>query len=153
MSYCYPKVSAISWASFHHADVEVWRGEKQKYKKTPTQQATAQVPTVHVRLLQTTRVPPYQSAMLAMQVDKQHHKGPLVLESDRGLEKTTRLLIDTSLIQPGQARILNSNPKGYTQKIQKGTQLGTTMRAKVVSIATKETQTQGLSDPGDSSGG
>ena len=27
------------------------------------------------------------------------------------------------------------------------------MRAKVVSIATKETQTQGLSDPGDSSGG
>lgn len=86
--------------------------------------------------------------MLAVQVDKQHHKGPLVLESDRGLEETTGLFIDTSLIRPGQARIPISNPKGYTQKIQKGTQLGTAMRAKVV-----KTQTQGLSDPADSSGG
>ena len=58
------------------------------------------------------------------------------------------MFIDTALIRPGQACILISNPKGYTQKIQKGTQLGTAMRAKVVSIATEETQTQGLSDPG-----
>ena len=35
---------------------------------------------------------------------------------------------------------------GYTQKIQKGTQLGTAMRAKVVSTATEETKTQALSD-------
>ena len=41
----------------YHPDVEVWRGGKLKNKKkTP---ATAQVPTVHVRLLQTTRVPPH----------------------------------------------------------------------------------------------
>ena len=85
---------------------------------------------------------------MAVQVDKQHHRGPLVLESDRGLVESTGLFIDTALIRPGQACILISNPKGYTQKIQKGTQLGTAMRAKVVSIATEETETQGLSDPG-----
>ena len=36
----------------YHPDVEVWRGGKLKNKKTPAQQATAQVPTVRVRLLQ-----------------------------------------------------------------------------------------------------
>ena len=128
----------------YHPDVEVWRGGKLKNKKkTP---ATAQVPTVHVRLLQTTRVPPHQSAVVAVQVDKQHHRGPLVLESDPSLEESTGLFIDTALIRPGQARILISNPMGYTQKIQKGTQLGTATRAKVVSTATEEIKTQALSD-------
>ena len=82
----------------YHPDVEVWRGGKLKNKKTtPAQKATAQVPTVCVRLLQTTHVPPHQSAMVAVQVDK-HHRGPLVLESDSGLEESTGLFIDTALI-------------------------------------------------------
>lgn len=128
----------------YHPDVEVWRGGKLKNKKkTP---ATAQVPTVHVRLLQTTRVPPHQSAVVAVQVDKQHHRGPLVLESNPSLEESTGLFIDTALIRPGQACILISNPMGYTQKIQKGTQLGMATRAKVVSTATEEIKTQALSD-------
>ena len=83
---------------------------------------------------------------MAVQVDKQHHRGPLVLESDPGLEESTGLFINTALIRLGQARVLISNPMGYTQKIQKGTQLGTAMRAKVVSTATEETKTQALSD-------
>ena len=100
-SYCYLKVSAVRWAS------EVWTGGKLKNKKkTLAQQVTAQVPTVCAQLLQTTRVPPHQSAVVAVQVDKQHHRGPLVLESDPGLEESTGLFVDRALIPSGQARIL-----------------------------------------------
>ena len=131
----------------YHPDVEVWRGGKQKNrKKTPATQTTAQVPTVRVLLLQATRVPPHQSAVAAVQVDEQLHKGPLLLESDPSLEESTGLLVDTSLIQSGQSRVLISNPTGYTQKIEKGTQLGTAMRAKIVSVATEGTETQALAD-------
>lgn len=83
--------------------------------------------------------------MVAVQVDEQHHRGPLVLESDSGLEESNGLF-NTALIRRGQARILISNSMGYMQKIQKGTQLDTAMRAKVVSTATEEIKTHALSD-------
>ena len=120
----------------YHSDVEVWRGGKLKNKKT--QHRCLQCVFDCYR-------PPHQSAVVAVQVVK-HHRGPLVLESDPGLEESTRLFIDTALIRPGQARILILNPMGYTQKIQKGTQLSTAMRAKVVSTATEGSKMEALSD-------
>ncbi len=74
--------------------------------------------------------------MVTIQVDKmQERNEQLLLESDTGLEESTGLLMDTSVVRPsehGLAYVLITNPMGSTQKIQGGTQLGTATYADIV---------------------
>jgi hypothetical protein len=134
----------------HHPKVEVWRGGKQARMKATTQQdAKAKVPTVRVRLLQTTRVPPRQSTVVTVQVPKAHHcRDPLLIEGDTNLEESTGLVMDPALVQSsnqGLAQVLLRNPLGFPQKLQQGMQLGT---ASTVIIVTSDQQESGARVPG-----
>ena len=134
----------------YHPKVEVWRGGRQARMKATTQQdAKAKVPTVRVRLLQTTRVPPRQSTVVTVQVPKANHcRDPLLIEGDTNLEESTGLIMDPALVQSsnqGLAQVLLRNPLGFPKKLKQGMQLGT---ASTVIIVTPDQQESGACVPG-----
>ena len=56
----------------YHPDVQVWHGEGKQTKQSSRAKsgAKANVPTVQVRLLQATRIPPLRSVVVAVKTDR-----------------------------------------------------------------------------------
>ena len=109
----------------YHPDVQVWRGRK---KKQPSSETQAQVPSVSVRLVQTVQVPPQQSALVEVRVDRTDLGDQAVyLESDPHLEKETGLVLVDTLLRPdedGFARAIISNPLSVGCEVRCDTSLG-----------------------------
>ena len=94
----------------YHPDIHVWRGRK----KQSSSEMQAQVPSVSIRLMQTVQMPPQQSALVEVRVDRTNLGDQAVhLESDPHLEKETGLVLADTLLQPDEnsfARAIISNP-------------------------------------------
>ncbi len=130
----------------YDSDVQVWRGGRRRryHWREPTNPlTTAKVPTVRARLVQTSRLPPRQSSVVRVRVEKGlYAKEPLLIEADSRWERTMGLEIATTLVQPdkhGQAHILITNPRGYTQYIQRGAGMGRASTADVVTPSRDQT--------------
>ncbi len=120
--------------------VQTWRGGRRR--KQPAQKpGSARIPTVRVRLVHTTRLSPRQIVVVQAQVlHPSKGKGRLFLEPKHQWESSTGLEVDSAYIEPdkrGHFSIVITNPTGHTQKIQRGTILGTATG--VTLIESKET--------------
>ena len=98
-SNCYcPKVHVCRQLGIltYHPDVQVWRGGRKRVRAPPPP-PKAQVPTVRVRLLQTTRVPPSHTVVVPVRVDSDFRGKQMLLEPILGMEsKMEATLVDMS---------------------------------------------------------
>ena len=107
----------------YHPKVEVWRGGRNR--KGPRR---SKVPTVHVRLINSVRVLPQQSAIVPVQVETPTAKSvlfePFPSKKDSSLDACQ---LEAALIHPddqGHAQLIVSNPTECVRKLERGTSLG-----------------------------
>ena len=97
----------------------------------------SKVPLVRVHLVQSVRLRPLQSALVAVELESsQHLKGPLLLEPTHRFEdESGELQFSNALVQPtdSRAKVLISNPTGITQKLKEGTWVGRASEAEMIS--------------------
>ena len=116
----------------YHPDVQVWQGGRKKVRAPPPPKA--QVPTVRVRLLQTTRVPPSHTVVVPVRVDSDFRGKQMLLEPILGMEsKMDATLVDMS---KGTAYVSISNTDTYTLKLNRGVQISTATQVEVVEVNT-----------------
>ena len=126
----------LGLVSYHRA-VERWRGGKSRCKKVQKpSDASAKVPLVRVRLVQSVRILPSQSAVVHVQLEKTRGVGgPLIVEPTRRFEDSNDLRFDHTLVEPGEdgyAQIVLTNPTGITLKLRPGTWVGRALGVEMV---------------------
>ena len=106
----------------YHPDVQVWRGGRKRVSALPPR---AQVPTVRIRLLQSTRVPPSYSVVVAVQADQDFNKKQTVMLLEPIPDMESKM--DATLVNmtKGVAYVRISNTDTSTLKLDKGTQIST----------------------------
>ena len=117
----------------YHKDVQKWRGGRKQAAEARVSEA--KVPTVRVKLVQSLRLSPRQSAVVQVRVDGCGGGGPVYVEHDPHLEDETGLSTEDALLQPneeGCARMVISNPSSYPQVAEIGTTIGEVIAAAVV---------------------
>ena len=115
----------------YHPDVQVWRGGRKRVRAPPLP-PKAQVPTVRVRLLQTTRVPPSHTVVVPVRVDSDFRGKQMLLEPILGMEsKMDATLVDMS---KGTAYVSISNTDTSTLKLNRGVQISTATQVEVVEV-------------------
>ena len=77
---------------------------------------------------------PHQSQPVWVKAEACKHAGPLLIEYDEDVEKETGLHVQDAIFTPkdGIARLVVSNPSGFTQVVEKGEELGNVMEVAVV---------------------
>ena len=90
---------------------------------------TAKLRTVRVRLVNSVRVPPLQSAVVQLETeDRTELDGPVLLEPNHSLSKvgTDGMQFGDTLVEgmSGVAQIVLSNPTGFTQRLDRGAWVG-----------------------------
>ena len=98
---------------------------------------TSPVQTVHIRLVDTVRIPPLQSAVVQLETEgRKELKGPVLLEpssqfsesASHGVQFGETLIGDMT----GLAQVVLSNPTGFTQSLDKGAWIGHAAQAAFV---------------------
>ena len=114
----------------YHPDVQVWRGGHKKVRTPP--QPKAQVPSVRVRLLKTTRVPPSRAVVVPVRADSNLNSKQVLLEPIPGMEsKMEPTLVDLS---GGTAYVCISNIDTSTLKLNRGVQISTATQIETVEV-------------------
>lgn len=117
----------------YHPEVEPWRrcrrqsGTSQPAVKAEVAEGTATVPTIYVNLVQSLRLPPWQSKVAQVCAENYTDGEPLLLEQDSTVAQEIGLHIPRTLLQPdneGMAQVVVSNPSGFTCKLLAGVSLG-----------------------------
>ncbi len=121
-----------------------WRKEEDPARKEPSGQA--HVPTVRVRLVQSVCILPRQCT----EVEANHwDTSPLLLERNPTIEEAMDIEMEDALLRPtrgGHALMVLSNPSGYTQVVERGTDLGVVTPATVIPPALQEVSEPVLPD-------
>ena len=118
----------------YHEDVQKWRGGRKPAVKAETPK-DAKVPSIRVKLVQSLRLSPQQSAIVEVHVDSHGAGSPMYVECNPHLEDETGLCAEDVLLQPnadGHARMVFSNLSSYTQVAEGGTTIGKAVTATVV---------------------
>ena len=119
---------------------------------TTKQQMFSTVPTVHMRLVHSVRLPPQQITMVKVQVENYTLAGPVVMEPTRlfsesdgdGVQFGDSLVVVSEM---GCARVLLANPTGYTLKLEKGSCIGRACEATCIDTpAESDTETTEMDD-------
>lgn len=122
----------------YHPDVELWRGgrkQSRNLKATEQEGRDVTVPTVRLSLVQSIRLPPGKSTHVEVQPGPSLSEKPLLLEYDCTVEETLGVQIPDALLQPSEerrARLVMTNPSGYTQVVEPSATLGEATPAMVV---------------------
>ena len=93
------------------------------------------VPVVHVRLVQTTRVPAYRWVVAEIEAESELSTGPVVFQPESDAELVWGVYLEHSLLEPGSngsLRIPVANRTGFTQVIEAGVTLGGVAMASVI---------------------
>jgi len=112
------------------------KGERDQTTAEKGASHQSKVPLVRVCLVQSVRLRPLQSTLVAVELESsQHLKGPLLLEPTHRFEdESGELQFGNALVQPtdSRAKVLISNPTGITQKLKEGTWVGRASEAEMI---------------------
>ena len=113
---------------------EVTKGDQ------PSAEGTACVPTVRVKLVQSTRLPPNQNIVAEVRLtDSDGHGGPLLIEpnepikSERGIQIVDSLM---SICDEGTVKVVLTNCSNVVQRVEAGVEVGTAVPAELVDLLT-----------------
>ena len=119
---------------------------------TTKQQVFSTVPTVHVRLVHSVRLPVQQMTMATVQVENRILAGPVVMEPTRlfsesegdGVQFGDSLVVVSEM---GCARGLLANPTHYTRKLEKSSWIGCAFEATCIDTpAESDTETKEMDE-------
>ena len=113
--------------------------------KLQSSEATAMVPTVRVRLLQSQAVPPLQRVAVEVKADSSGPPHSLMVEP---LHPMKGVLVEPSLlhIQGGTAFLEVTNQTGFTQHLEEGLELGEAIEATVLTAQKVEDEVPEVND-------
>ena len=102
----------------------------------------AVVPTVHVCLIRTVRIPPRQSTFVQITAETELLDTPVLFEPSAGAEQGSGVYMEDCLLEPrddGITRVSITNPTATTQIIQAGKELGQVSPVSIVQVEGTET--------------